>query len=246
MIRRLLLTAALAVATGHAQADSLRVFAAASLTDALDAVLALCPDESGAIPVGIYAGSGTIARQVEQGAPADIVILANPSWMDWLDSRGMIHADSRKPLLSNRLALFSTRAEDAGRDWADVLSDADDNGIAVADLASVPAGIYAAQALEAKGLEGGLRLVQASNVREALAWVTRGELSLGIVYHSDAMASGIGHILPVDPALHDPIRYPIAQVSGRDNPASDALMACLSNEKAAAIFERYGFQALGD
>jgi molybdate transport system substrate-binding protein len=71
-------------------------------------------------------------------------------------------------------------------------------------------------------------------------------LSLGIVYHSDAIASGVGAILPIDPALHDPIRYPMARVSGRDIPASGALMDCLSHKKAAAIFERYGFSPLDE
>jgi molybdate transport system substrate-binding protein len=236
-----ILFAALLVAAPVSAAEPLRVFAAASLTDALDDVLAQCPGDDGTPPMGVYAGSGTLARQIEQGAPADIVISANPDWMDWLADRGMIDAKTRKPLLSNRLVVISTREQDAERDWTEALRSAGDSGIAVADLASVPAGIYARQALAAAGLLDGSRLIQASNVREALTWVTRGALEMGIVYRSDAMASGLGHILPIDPALHDPIRYPMARVTGRGGAATDALMQCLGSEKAAAVFKRHRF-----
>jgi len=176
-----------------AQANDLKVFAAASLTEALDETLMVCTDETGLSATGVYAGSGTIARQIEQGAPADIYISANPQWMDWLEKRGMIADATRIDLVGNELVLISVRKdetlvylEDSNPDWIDVITGfTTPSKIAIADIQSVPAGIYARQAMERAGLledaEITSRLVQASNVREALTWVLRRELGLGLL-----------------------------------------------------------------
>lgn len=244
MLQAIWLAGLVAAAPLSAMAEPLRVFAAASLTEAMEEVLSLCAAQSGQAAIGVYAGSGTIARQIDRGAPADLVISANPDWMDWLAARGLIVPETRQDLLSNALVLLSTRAGDTEGDWRSVLGAAAGDGIAVADLVSVPAGIYARQALEAAGMLDSVRLVQASNVREALTWVVRGELSLGIVYRSDAAAWGEGRVFPIEPATHDPIRYPAALLSDTAGPEARALLACIAADEAAITFERHGFTRL--
>lgn len=231
-----------------ANAETLKIFAAASLTDALDAALVPCTANSDFNAIGIYAGSGTIARQIEQGAPADIYISANPEWMDWLAKRERIVAETRVDLLGNELVLVSMSEPDGEPDtnWVDRLS-ANESAerIAVADMQSVPAGIYTRQALNSANLlqnsDFAARLVQASNVREAFTWVVRDEVSLGFVYRSDATGRDIGAIFPVEETRHDPIRYPAAVIADNDSPNARRLLTCLQGEEASEIFKRYGF-----
>ena len=245
------------VAAMPAQAKDLKVFAAASLTEALDETLTICAKETGLSATGVYAGSGTIARQIEQGAPADIYISANPQWMDWLEKRRMIVPETRVDLVGNELVLISVpKAKTAvhradGADWIDVITGfTTPSKIAIADIQSVPAGIYARQAMERAGLledvEITSRLVQASNVREALTWVLREELGLGFVYRSDAIDIDITGTFPIPSDLHDHIRYPAAVIADNDSPNARRLLACLEGEEASDVFRQFGFTVLAD
>jgi len=231
-----------------AQAEALKVFAAASLTEALDNALEVCAHDTEMTATGIYAGSGTIARQIEQGAPADLYISANPQWMDWLEKRGMIAVETRVDLLGNRLVLAAARDAESG---TPTLNDIDTRHrefrFAAAETGSVPAGIYARQAFEAQGWWDGLqgRLVQASNVREVLTWVVRQEVTLGAVYRTDALNELRAVIVhEFSSETHDPIRYPAAVVADNDSPNARRLLACLRGEEASDVFRQFGFTVL--
>lgn len=228
-----------------AAAEPLKVFAAASLTDALDEALKLCAPEA----TGVYAGSGTLARQIANGAPADLYISANPQWMDWLEARGLIAGDARTDLLGNRLVLvvnteLHERMQEMDIEMPEFMFG---QRIAVANVETVPAGIYARQALESRGLDRHPNfagaLVQASNVREALAWVARGETGFAVVYATDAGHEPRVSVLETfEDGEHDPIRYPAAIIA--DGNAKDAkrLLACLESEEASTLFRKFGFK----
>lgn len=189
-------------------AEPVRVFAAASLQGPLDRVAA---DWDGAVTIS-YGGSGAIARQISQGAPADVVILANPDWADWLLAGGHI-TRSPRPLLSNSLVIIGP-AGAAPLDTpssTEILARLDGGRLAMGQHQSVPAGIYAQAWMAQTGLWDVLRphLAETENVRAALALVSRRETPLGIVYRSDAQASdavAVVHTIPQD--AHPPILYP--------------------------------------
>lgn len=223
-----------------AEADSLTVFAAASLQPVLVEIAENWPD---ADVVVAAAGSGTLARQVAAGAPADIVVLANTAWMDWLDGRGVLE-QSPVSVAGNGLVLIGTTADtlDLNADAIEGLLGAD-GLLAMGDIRAVPAGIYGAQSLQNLDLWSVVapRLAQADNVRSALAFVARGEAPLGVVYATDARADPRVFVkaqLPV--TSHDPILYPAAPIKGA--PQSAALFVeHLQTKSAQAIFKAYGF-----
>lgn len=228
--------ATIALLATPALTEPLTIFAAASLTDALDAALEVCDPTA----IGVYAGSGTAARQIANGAPANLYISASPEWMYWLAARGMIVEETRTDLLSNRLVLIANRERDGDAKPDALIRDR----IALADTETVPAGQYARQAFEARGWwdRAGFQdaLVQAGNVREALSWVARGEAGYGVVYASDAHSEPRVIVKEVfDADEHDPIRYPAAVV--RNGPKAQSLLACLKGEEALDVFERFGF-----
>ena len=229
------LLASALLATPAVAADELRVFAAASLAGAMDAALDACERATGLRARGIYAGTGTVARQVAGGAPADVLVAASPDWMDWLEQRGAMREGTRRDLLTNRLVLVAgPGAEGAFEPGA--------GRLAVAETESVPAGLYAKAVFEARGwwaVEGfRASLVPAANVREALAWVARGEAGHGVVYATDAGAERRVEVVETFGAdEHPPIRYPAAAITARGEP----LLDCLAGETAAAAFEAAGF-----
>ncbi|MBB3139552.1 molybdate ABC transporter substrate-binding protein [Halomonas organivorans] len=238
-----------------AQAEpTVKVFAAASLTDALNAAIERYESSHDVNVVPVYASSSTAARQVANGAPADLYFSANEKWMDWLGEQGIELAD-RQDLLRNRLALIASPhsglddvTPGEGQTLAALLED--DQRLSVGDPDHVPAGIYARQALESLGEWEALapRLARADNVRAALALVERGEAPLGIVYQTDAGASDKVSLLGLFPAdSHAPITYPVALV---DPPASDAAQAFrdwLGSDASLAVFTDFGFSpAAGD
>jgi len=239
---------AMLATVGPGRADApVTIFAAASLGGALEAALDGVETE---VRVS-YGGSGTMARQVAQGAPADLVILANTDWMDWLESRGLLVADSRRDLLGNRLVLVGPDgAAPLESVDATTLSDRLAGGrLAVGHTEAVPAGIYAKEWMQAAGLWQALRtqLAETENVRAALALVSRGEVPLGVVYASDAQADpGVTVLAEIDADLHAPIVYPAALVAGRDAEAARTVLTHLQGATAAAAFERHGFAVLGD
>ncbi len=233
-------------------AERINVQAAASLTDVMNTLIERYEQQHDVDIVPVYASSSTLARQISQGAPADVYLSANEKWMDWLEEQGEpLHA--RRDLLNNRLALITAD----GSGIKDFTPDAehplnqylkDDDRIAVGDPDHVPAGIYARQAFERLGQWQALapRLARASDVRGALALVERGETPLGVVYATDAMAGTHVHQLGLFPAdSHDPITYPAALLGKTPSPQARAFMTWLESDEAASAFEQYGFEVNG-
>ncbi len=229
-------------------AEPLLVFAAASQKDALDAVIMAYHRASGEVVRTSYLSSSVLARQIEQGAPADLFIAANVEWMDYVDDRDLIDRSTRVDLLSNRLVVVAPRAgtmpefDVAETDLAALLGT---GRLAMGDPDHVPAGIYAAQALRTLGAWDAIlpRLARTENVRVALALVARGETPLGIVYASDAVAEPDVRVVGRIPASsHDPIVYPAAVTSGStDAERARALLAFLRSPEAGSIFRDFGF-----
>jgi molybdate transport system substrate-binding protein len=238
------------LAATPAKAEDLLVFAAASLQDALDAVLAEYQARGGGEVKASYASSSTLARQIEQGAPADIFISAHPQWMDYLEERDLIRDGSRTDLLGNGLVLVapphSGKAIEIGPGF-DLLGALDGGLLAMGDPDHVPAGIYGQAALESLGVWDAVapRVVPTDNVRAALALVARGEAPLGVIYRSDAMADDSAEVVGDFPPHSFPeIVYPIAIVADSRHADAGALVDMLCSEVAATIFERYGFSML--
>lgn len=239
MIRLCLFICALLWA-GHAAADRLVVFAAASLKGPLDQALADYPQV-----VVSYGGSGAIARQVAQGAPADLVFLAHPRWLDWLDTGGHLRRDSRRAVLGNRLVIVARDPTPLTLTAAGLQARLGAGRLGIG-LSSVPAGIYAQEALHDLGLWETVSnaLAPAENVRAVLALVARGAVPLGIVYATDvALVPDLSVVADIPPRHHSPIRYELAVTSGAGPGAAD-LAAGLAGATAARVFEAAGFTAL--
>lgn len=227
--------AALAFA-GPALANAqVSVFAAASLKPALDEIAA------GWDVTLSYAGSGTLARQVAAGAPADVVLLAATDWMNWLAGQNVLVGDP-VPVAGNRLVLVGPagvgRVMLSGRGISAALGP---GRLAMGDPMSVPAGRYAQQALETLGLWTGLsdRLLLTTDVRAALAYVARGDVPLGVVYKSDAVGTGVEVAATFPADSHAPILYLAACVTARPEAAE-----FLSHLRASGdILAAYGFTA---
>lgn len=227
------------------------MFAAASLKTALDDVAVLYRHETGHMVVLNYAGSATLAKQIEQAAPADIFISANIEWMDYLDERGLIDRASRTTLLGNAIVLVAPRDSDItvaiepDMPLAEYLGS--DGRLAMANVDSVPAGLYGKAALEHLGVWEAVadKIVQADNIRSALAFVARGETPLGIVYATDAAAEPAVRIVDEFPAeSHPPIRYAAALTTASNNPDAMTFLDFLMSDTARPAFERQGFVVL--
>lgn len=218
------------------RADPVTVFAAASLGDVLAEI-------GGADVTLSLAGSGTIARQVAQGAPADVVVLANPDWMDWLDAQGALLPGTRSAPFGNALALIAPK----GAALPDLSSKAFQHRLgaagrlAIGNTSAVPAGQYGKAWLQTAGLWESVapRLAETDNVRAALALVARGETPLGVVYRTDLMASDqVTEAAPIPQAQQPKIRYAVAAITENGR----AFAASLSDPAAQAILRRFGFQ----
>lgn len=239
-----------AVALGPAMANAQErvvVFAAASMQTALDAVAEAWGEATGNEAVISYAATSALARQIEQGAPADLFISADLDWMAYLAERDLIDLATRTELLGNRLVLVApvgTLAPVTITPALDLVGLLGDGRLAVADTDAVPAGRYARAALETLGLWDSVasRLAPAENVRAALAFVSRGETPLGIVYATDDVADPAVEAIGVFPeGSHPPIVYPAALVAGSDNPAAAELLDWLRSPPAQCLFEGEGF-----
>ena len=249
-LRRLALAALFVLGAQAAAAESVTVFAAASLKTAMDDIAARFEDATGHDVSVSLAGSSVLARQIQQGAPADIFLSANTDWMDVLEADGLLAAGSRVDLLSNTLVLVApapSESVEIGRD-TDLARMLGEGRLAMAMVASVPAGIYGKAALEALGLwdEVAPQVAQADNVRAALALVALGEAPLGVVYGSDARAEphvGVVGTFPED--SHPPITYPMARIAGHAGEGVDAFLQFLQGPEAAEVFEGQGFVRLG-
>jgi molybdate transport system substrate-binding protein len=231
--------------------DSLTVFAAASLKNALDETNAAFSKTSGIKVVASYAASSALAKQIEQGAPADIFISADLQWMDYVAERKLIKLDTRVNLLGNKLVLIAPK--DSKLDHVaiakglDIAKLAGDGRIAVADVKAVPAGIYAKAALQSLGawMAAEPKLAMAENVRATLAFVARGETPIGIVYETDAKIEPKVKIVGVFPdGSYPPVTYPVAASAATTNAAAAHYLEFLRSGAAKANFEKYGFSFL--
>jgi molybdate transport system substrate-binding protein len=220
------------------------VLAAASTQDALQAAADAWEEKGHARPLLSFAGTSSLARQVEQGAPADIFVSADRQWMDWLQERGLVETTTRREIAGNRLVFVAGDEANADLGQEEFLALARRDRVAVADTQAVPAGRYAREALERMKIWDVLepRLVPAENVRAALALVERGEARFGIVYASDAEASDKAVIAREIDARYQPaIAYPAALLTASRHPDAAKLLRFLSGDEAAAIFRAYGF-----
>ncbi len=234
-----------------AAGDEIVVFAAASLKNALDDISAEWSKASGNTVRVSFAGSSNLARQIQQGAPADVFISANVKWMDTLQQDNLVDAASRRILLRNRIVLIAhgKSAEKVeikqGFDLAGLLKD---GKLAMAMVDSVPAGIYGKAALTSLGVWQGVapKVAQSDNVRAALALVARGEAPFGIVYATDAAASDNVTVVGMFPEqTHPPIIYPAAVVAeSKKKPVATSFLDFLVTNKAKHIFEREGFSVI--
>lgn len=242
-----LLICALGLLGNHAEARDVRVFAAASLTSALEEVGERWTSETGHRAVIVPAGSATLARQIQSGAPADIFVSANVAWMDILQAAGAIDAKSRRVLLTNRLTLvaFGAEADPLELTRAGTLAERlGDQRLAMAQVDAVPAGIYGKAALESLGHWPDIadQVAQAANVRAALALVASGEAPLGIVYATDAQAEPRVSVAAVFPAdSHPQILYPAAIMADAQSPYAGRFLKYLAGPTAQEIFMRHGF-----
>lgn len=223
------------------------VLAASSMQEAVTEAAEACTQEGHAPPVLSFAASSAIARQVEGGAPADLVITADAEWMDWLEERALIDPASRRAIAGNMLVLVCRCEVDPQQEAAnlDQLLSAPNIRLAIAEPQSVPAGRYAKAALEGMGWWDGEagRIVPAENVRAALALVERGEAEYGIVYNSDFWAASdeIGLLATIDPALHPQISYPAAIMANSAHPEAQAFLDFLSSARGQGILDAHGF-----
>lgn len=233
-----------------AAAEEVVVFAAASLKTALDPIAQAFQDTSGDTVTISYAGSNALARQILDGAPADIFISASTDWMDEIEAGGELAEGTRHDLLGNRLVLVAHDAAAPqvtlapGYDLAGML---DGGKLAMALVDAVPAGQYGKAALTQLGLwdQVAPSVAQADNVRAALALVAAGEAPLGIVYATDAAAEPKVHVVGTFPDdSHAPIVYPAALLANADDDGDRAFFQALSAPEADAIFSAQGFTIL--
>lgn len=245
-VGRLGLLALLILSTALHAEEPVRVFAAASLTNALNDIGAEWQKAGHPKPSLAYAASSTLAKQVEAGAPADIFASADLAWMDYLDQRGWIQPATRANLLGNELVLVVPKGKGfpvkmvPGFDIASAF----DGRVCTGEPGVVPVGTYARQSLENLGWWAPLqnRIVGTDDVRTALAFVERGECPLGIVYATDAKIADTVEVLDRFPEnTHKPIVYPFAVVKGARPQAQEFLKYVQTSPAAAAIFDRYGF-----
>jgi molybdate transport system substrate-binding protein len=250
VLRRLALIALLALAGPAAAEERVRIFAAASLTNALNDIGVAWEKAGHPKPSLAYAASSALAKQIQAGAPADVFASADLTWMDYLDQRGRIAAGTRVNLLGNDLVLIVPKGKTVavemkrGFDFAGAFK----GKLCTGEPGVVPVGIYARQSLEALGwwalVKG--RIVGTDDVRTALAFVERGECPLGIVYATDAKISQKVEVLATfPPSTHKPIVYPFAAVEGARPEAQAFLRFVQTSPRARAIFEKYGFTVLG-
>jgi molybdate transport system substrate-binding protein len=232
-----------------ARAQEVTVFAAASLTDAMKDISAKWSAAGHKPLVMSFGSSSTLARQIEQGAPANVFASADEKWMDYLAQKTLIVADTRKDLLGNDLVLVVSADKPVhvtiskSFDMLGLLGA--DGRLATGDPAHVPVGIYAEQALKKLGMWDSVspRLARTDDVRSALLLVERGEAPAGIVYATDATVSKAVTIAGTFPAdSHDPVSYPFAVTKSGDTPEARALLQFLTGPTAREVFAKRGFK----
>jgi molybdate transport system substrate-binding protein len=223
------------------------IFAAASMKTALDAIAEAWVKANHKPAAISYASSALLAKQIEQGAPADVFISADLDWMDYLDKAKLLKPGTRRSLLGNSLVLIEPANGSTNlkiKSGFDLAGAAGDGKIAVCTLAACPAGIYAEQALETLGVWAAVmpKLAQADNVRSATALVARGEAKFGIVYATDAKADPNVRVVDTFPAsTHKAIIYPLAVIGTSKNPEAEFFAAFMTSQAAVKILLAQGF-----
>lgn len=244
-----LLALSLGLSAPAAAQEALTVFAAASLKNVMDEQAAAFQRAGGGEVRLSYAASSAIARQIESGAPADIFISADSDWMTYVDQRRLLRPGTRRDLLTNRLALIAPKGSKlrltVGRGMP--LARALGSGRLAMAAPEVPAGKYGRAALTALGVWPSVqaKVASAENVRAALAFVSRGEAPLGVVYDTDAKADPNVRIVGLFPAASHPrIVYPAAVLASSKSPSAGRFMAYLATPSARTIFQKHGFAVL--
>ncbi len=236
-----------AITPAGGMAQDLTVFAASSLGTAMEDVAEAWAAETGGDLTVSLAGSSALARQVQAGAPVDVVFLANADWMDALEVSSHIDSSARVDLLSNRLVVIGGWHERDAIDLTDPAALSARLGrqrLALALVEAVPAGIYARAALENLGLWDSVedRVIQVDNVRVALAFVASRAAAFGIVYATDAeVEPRVAIVAEVPTTAHPPIIYPVAPVVGGDADGAERFVSFLQSPVARAIFAGHGF-----
>lgn len=252
MLGATVLMAAIVAASLPARAmERVTVYGAASTQPVIDALIPAMKQRGVAVRA-VYAGSSTLARQIELGAPdVDIFLSANPRWMDYLDGLGLLKPGTRRAVATNRLVVIAAAdvpisASLVFKDGSAIERALDDGRIAIANSDAVPAGIYAKEALQSISAWDGLkdRLAPTKDVTGALMLVVRGEARLGIVYQSDTTRVEGLRIFGIFPAdSHSPIVYQAAVLKGRDGQATRAFLDVLTDAQGQAAFQASGFGA---
>jgi molybdate transport system substrate-binding protein len=231
-------------------AEAVKIFAAASLKDALEEVGAVWKAASGKEITVVAAASSALAKQIEEGAPADVFISADLKWMDEVQSKNLTRPETRKNLFGNTLVLVGSEAAPSAIDLKDAPAFAkllEGQKLATANVDAVPAGRYAKEALGNLGLWtiAEPNLAQSENVRATLALVSRGEAIAGIVYGSDMTKEKHAKIIATFPEdSHAPIVYPIAVVAASANPDATEFAKFLSTPDASKLFLSNGFTVI--
>lgn len=229
------------------KAESINVFAAASMKTALDQINTDWKIKSGKDAVATYGSSAALAKQVEEAAPADIFISADLNWMDELAAKKLIKSESRKNLTGNTLVLVASADAKLDSNLANLAKTLGDEKLALGEIKSVPAGKYAKAALDNLNLWNGVesKIVMQDNVRGALALVARGEAKLGIVYGSDAKAEPKVAVIATFPETsHPKIIYPAAIIAASKNADDQSYIDFLTSKDAQLIFQANGFTLL--
>lgn len=231
--------------------ETLTVFAAASMKNALDDTDKAFTAKTGVKVVASYAATSALAKQIEAGAPADVFISADVKWMDYAAQHKLIKPNTRFDLLANELVLIAAKDSKLGKvtieKGFDIAKLAGNGRIAVADVTAVPAGRYAKAALQSLGAWAAAepKLAMAENVRAALTYVGRGEAPVGIVYATDAAVEPKVKVIGVFPdGSHPKIIYPVAATATTNKADVTAYLAFLRGSDAKKVFEHYGFAVL--
>jgi molybdate transport system substrate-binding protein len=241
------LAAILSVSSATSAASDLKVYAASSMTNAIDDIAQKFEQKYEVSVTPVYGGSSSIARQILNGAPADVFISANAKWMNYLVKLNAIKGDGVTNLVRNSLVLIAPQASSVtpfnfsdANAWSQAL---DDNRLALGNPVSVPAGMYARESLTNLGVWKQLerQIAPAKNVRLALALVERGEAPLGIVYKTDALLTDKVKVVGEFASdTHANIVYPAAIV--KDSKQSEQFFEYLKSDDAKQVFMQYGFQ----
>lgn len=232
----------------HGSETQPTIFASASLTNAVTDLATAYEARTGVRVVASFAAASTLAKQIEHGAPADLFMSADLTWMDYLAERKLTDATSRVELLGNALVMVAPLGKGFAFTFAQDFpaAQAFTGRLAIGDPTNVPVGIYAKEAFIALGWWPWLeqRLAPTADTRAALRMVETAEVDCGVVYATDAKSSAKVEVIATVPGgLHQPVRYPVAAMANA-GPAARAFLAYLIGPEARPVYERYGFTVL--